>query len=203
MAAKDVMSIRLRLPGIKVTGVQRDDTEALEVAVQALGATIGCRACGHKTRSVHQVTPTKVRDLAVLGRRTTLVWQRRRFICGSCGSTTTETHPQLDGHLTLRLRRALVGEVVEATVAAVARRHRLGWYQVMAVVLSAAALVCARRCHQRTRVLMIDEKALVKGHNGFSTILSDGESGKVIAVLEGRSEVVVPSSSPCSRHAGA
>lgn len=181
------MPIRLGLPGIKVSGVLRDDTEALEVGVQIIQATIRCGSCGRKTRRVHQLSTTKVRDLPAFGRRTTLVWARRRFICGACGSTTTETHPQLEGRLTGRLRRALVAEVVDSTVAAVARRHGLSWYQVMAVVLVAATLVGFHRRHSRVRVLMIDEKALVKGHNGFSTILSDGESAKVITVLEGRS----------------
>lgn len=99
--------------------------------------------------------------------------------------------PQLDGHLSIRLRRELVAEVVDSTVAAVARRHGLSWYQVMTVVLATAGLLFWRRRHQHSRVLMIDEKALVKGHSGFSTIVSDGESGKVIAVLEGRSEAVL------------
>ncbi|MGH9072205.1 MAG: ISL3 family transposase [Acidimicrobiales bacterium] len=191
MSTSDVIPIRLRLPGIKVTKLLRDDTEALEVAVETICASIRCKDCGHKTRTVHQVTPTRVRDLPVLGRRTTLVWARRRFRCGSCGATTTESHPQLDGHLTIRLRRELVAEVVDSTVAAVARRHDLSWYQVMAVVLASATVLFWRRRHEHTRVLMIDEKALVKGHNGFSTIVSDGESGKVIAVLEGRSEAVL------------
>ncbi len=185
MAAKDVIPIRPQLPGIKVTKLIRDDTEALEVAVEAIEGTIRCRACEKKTRQVHQVKATKVRDLPVFGRPTTLVWARRRFRCAACGTTTTEDHPQLDGHLTIRLRRALLGEVVDSTVAAVARRHHLSCYQVMAVVLAAAALVCFHRRHAFTRVLMIDEKALVKGHNGFWTIVSDGESGKVIAVLGG------------------
>ncbi len=66
MTAKDVIPIRLQLPGIKVTKLIRDDTEALEVAVEAIEGTIRCRACGKKTRQVHQVKATKVRDLPVL-----------------------------------------------------------------------------------------------------------------------------------------
>jgi transposase len=99
VTALDVLPIRLRLPGIKVSEVIRDDTEAIEVGVETIEATIRCKDCGHKTRQVHQVKATKVRDLPVLGRPTTLVWARRRFICRSCGSTTTEAHPQLDGRL--------------------------------------------------------------------------------------------------------
>ena len=73
MTALDVMSIRLRLPGIKVTGVLREDLDALEVGVETIQATIRCKDCGRKTRAVHQRIPTKVRDLPVLGRPTTLV----------------------------------------------------------------------------------------------------------------------------------
>lgn len=86
MTALDVMPIRLRLPGIKVTAVLREDLDALEVGVETIQATIRCKDCGRKTRSVHQRIPTKVRDLPVLGRPTTLVWARRRFICRACGN---------------------------------------------------------------------------------------------------------------------
>jgi len=132
-----------------------------------------------------------VRDLPYGGRPTTLVWHRRRFICRRCATTTTESHPQITGHLTNRLRAALVAEVRDSTVAAAARRHHLGWHQVMAVVADYATIVFYRRRRVACRVLMVDEKSLVKGHWGFSTIVSNGDTGAVVAVLPGRSEAVL------------
>ena len=140
---------------------------------------------------MHETKKVRVRDLPFGGRPTTLVWHRRRFLCRRCGTTTTEAHPQVTGHLTNRLRASLVAEVRDSTVAAAARRHGLGWHQVMAVVLDYAVIVFFRRRRVLCRVLAVDEKSLVKGHGGFSTIVSDAETGTVIAVLAGRSDAVL------------
>lgn len=191
MAATDAMTIRLHLHSIRVLGVVEDLPERLVVAVAAITGWLHCSACGFKTRTVHQTTKVAVRDLPHGGRPTTLEWHRRRFVCRRCGTTTVESHPQITGHLTNRLRASVVAEVRDSTVSAVARRHGLGWHQVMAVVLVYAEIVFFRRRRVACRVLMVDEKALVKGHWGFSTIVSDGDSGAVIAVLPGRSQAVL------------
>ena len=75
----------------------------------------------------------------------------------------------------------------DSTVAPTARLHGLGWHQVMAVLLAYTQVVFFRRRRVACRVVMVDEKALVKGHWGFSTIVSDGDTGAVVAVLAGRS----------------
>jgi transposase len=191
VAAPDVMAVRLHLPATRVLEVLEDLPERLVVAVVAVAGWVRCWACGYKTRAVHQTTKVRVRDLPVGGRPTTLVWHRRRFRCRRCGTTTTESHPHIRGHLTNRLRAALVAEVRDSTVAAAARRHGLGWHQVMAVVADYATALFFSRRRMRCRVLMVDEKSLVKGHGGFSTIVSDGETGAVVAVLPGRSEAVL------------
>lgn len=191
MAALDVMTIRLHLPKTRVVEVVEDLPEALVVAIVAIAGWVRCSACGHKTRTVHQTKKVAVRDLPFGGRPTTLVWHRRRFLCRRCGTTTTEPHPQVTGHLTNRMRAALVAEVRDSTVAATARRHGLGWHQVMAVVLEFATVVFFRRRRVRCRVLCVDEKSLLKGHGGFSTIVSDAETGAVVAVLPGRSDRVL------------
>ena len=185
------MTIRLHLPATRVVGVVEDLPERLVVAISAVAGWVRCSSCGFKTRTVHQTTKVAVRDRPFGGRPTTLSWHRRRFLCRRCGTTTTETHPQISGHLTNRLRATLVAEVRDSTVAAVARRHGLSWHRVMAVVLDYAVVVFFRRRRVRCRVLAVDEKSLVKGHGGFSTIVSDVETGAVVAVLPGRSDRVL------------
>lgn len=91
MAALDVMTIRLHLPKTRVVEVVEDLPEALVVAIIAIAGWMRCSACGFKTRTVHQTKKVTVRDLPVGGRRMTLVWHRRRFLCRRCGTTTTET----------------------------------------------------------------------------------------------------------------
>lgn len=46
-------------------------------------------------------------------------------------------------------------------MAATARRHRLSWHAVMALVATAAEVVSLRRRRQPCRVLTVDEKSLV------------------------------------------
>ncbi len=187
MAAVDSMRVRLHLPGIRVLEVVEDLPERLVIAVVVAASVLRCGRCGARTRRVHQTTKVKVRDLPVLGRPTTLVWHKRRVRCRACGATTTESYDGFRGRLTARFRRAILTEVVASTVNAVRRRHGLSWWQVMEVITEQVAHLQRRRARRAVRVLCIDEKRLVKGHGPFSTIVSDGERGCVITVIEGRS----------------
>jgi transposase len=123
----------------------------------------------------------------VSGRPTTLVWLRRRFICDRCGATTSERHGQFGHRVTNRMAAALFVEVTRSTVNAVREAHGLGWHLVMGIVQARVAILAARRRVRYCRVLCIDEKRLTKGHGPFSTILTDGDTGTVIGVIEGRS----------------
>ena len=84
-----------RMSGVRVTGVGVDTVERLEVEVESArgppipkpGEWSRCRHCGFRCYKVWDRRPKRVRDLGVSGRRTTLVWRRRRFECGNCGST--------------------------------------------------------------------------------------------------------------------
>ncbi len=60
-------------------------------------------------------------------------------------------------------------------------------------MIQVAAVAFFQRRRQKVRVLAIDEKSLVKGRGGFSTIVSNAETGAVIAVLPGRCEAVLAS----------
>lgn len=191
MAALDAMTIRLHLRAMRVLGVVEDLPERLVVAVVAVSRVIRCGDCGFKTARVHATRRVKVADLAVSGRPTTLVWHRRRFRCNNCGTTRSEPSPFVAGHLTPRLARAVTRDVAHMTVAAVARRYGLSWHRVMALVLAEGALLARHRRRRPCRVLLVDEKSMRKGRGQFSTILVDGDRGRVIAVLAGRSAEVL------------
>ncbi len=191
MAFMDVMTIRLHLRAMRVLDVMEDLPERLVVAVRASQSWLRCGACGHKTHTVHETRKVAVSDLAVGGRPTTLVWHRRRFACNACGERTTEGHPAIEGRITTRKARAVVADVAVMSVAEVARRHGLSWHKVMELVHGHAVLVGRHRRRRLTRVVVIDEKSTHKGHHDFVTIVSDGETGAVIAVLEGRSGPVL------------
>jgi transposase len=185
------MTIRLHLRAMRVLEVVEDLPERLVVAVVAISSVIRCGDCGFKTKRVHATRKVKVADLPVSGRPVTLVWHRRRFRCGNCGTTTTESHPFIGHRMTQRLARAVVRNLRDMTVLAVARRYGLSWHRVMGLVAAEGRLLARHRRRRPCRVLLVDEKSMRKGQGQYSTILVDGDRGRVVAVLEGRSADVL------------
>ena len=106
-------------------------------------------------RRVHDRRAKKVRDLEVSGRRTTLVWSRRRMVCGNCAGRFLEDHPAFEGGLTPRLARALVADAKVMTLRAAARRRGVGWHRINALVRAWAHIVAERRRRERCRVLSV------------------------------------------------
>lgn len=121
----------LHVPGVKVLEVVEDTPSVLVIAVAVIRSGVRCAGCGFKTRRVHQMTTTRVRDCPAFGRPTTLVWHRRRFRCGNCGVTTTEGCAQFDRGLTLRFGRFLYDEVIASTINKVRKTHGLAWSVVI------------------------------------------------------------------------
>jgi transposase len=98
----------LGLEGVAVIAVQeRGDVVELEIEVEA-GAGV-CPHCGRASIVVKQRPVVRVRDLPIAGRRTCLRWRKRRFACGDCGRSFSETHPELPARqrVTRRFRRRL------------------------------------------------------------------------------------------------
>ena len=86
----DVVSVRLHLSGVRVLGVPVDDRARLWVEVEATRGWSRCPLCGFRRRKVWDGRVKRVRDLAVSGRRATLLWRRRRFWCSNCGGRHLE-----------------------------------------------------------------------------------------------------------------
>ena len=187
---RDVMSVRLWLPLMVVLGVVVDAPERLWVRVGSTVRRPACPDCGAPSGTVHDRREKRVRDLEVSGRPVTLLWDRRRMVCESCGRRFLEVHRAFEGPLTARLARRLVADAREMTVNAVARRHRVGWHLVMALVIAYAGLVGDHRRRRRCRVLLVDETSIRKRHR-YVTVLVNGDTGEVLAMVPHRSEAAL------------
>lgn len=183
--APDSMRVRLHLRLIRVLMVLVDTTSRLEVEVISTRSWSRCPSCGFKTRTVHDTRRRKIRDLPVSGRRVTLVWLRRRFVCSNCDERHLETHPEFEGGLTRRLARQLVADAKVMSIRAVVRRHGLDWHLIQSLVTSWAALVAEHRRARRCAVLLVDETSMRKRHR-YVTVLQDGDTGQILAMVEHR-----------------
>ena len=183
--APDTMRVRLHLRLIRVLTVLVDTIDRLEIEVTSTRSWSRCPHCGFKTRTVHDRRRRKIRDLPVSGRRTTLVWVRRRFSCDNCDERHLEIHTEFEGGLTRRLARGLVADAKVMSIRAVVRRHGLDWHLIQNLVTAWSALVAEHRRSRRCRVLLVDETSMRKRHR-YVTVIQDGETGQILAMVEHR-----------------
>ena len=181
----DVMRVRLHLRGVRVTGVVVDTPAELVVGVVSVRKLSSCPFCGRSCRRVHDRRRREIRDLEHGGRPTVLLWTQRRFVCNNCGKRHMETHPQFEGGLTRRLARRLVQDAQVMPIAAVSRRHRVGWHLVMGLVSDWSGLIQDHRRKQSCRVLLIDETSIRKRHR-YVTVILNGDTGELLDMIEGR-----------------
>ena len=183
----DLMQVRLHLSGIRVLRVGVDSVDRLEVEVESTRDWSRCRHCGFRCRKVWDRRPKRVRDLEVSGRRTTLVWRRRRFECGNCGERHLEDHAQFQGGLSRRLARRLVRDARVMSIRAMARHHGVGWHRIMGLVRVHSTRVAERRRARPCRVLLVDETSIRRRHR-YVTVVASRDSGKVLAMIPGRTK---------------
>ncbi len=186
--ASDVMSVRLHLPQIRVLGVVEDTAARLVVSVESTLRRLRCPMCGFMCRRVHDRRGKKVQGLEVSGRRTTLVWSRRRMVCDSCDSRFLEDHAAFEGALTARLARALVSDAKVMTLRAAARRRGVGWHKINALVRAWAGIVAERRRSERCRVLLVDETSI---RRRCVTVIVNADTNKTLAMVPHRSSAAL------------
>ena len=183
----DLMSVRLHLKGVRVLKVMVDTVDRLVVGVESAREWSRCPHCGFRCSKVWDRRAKRIRDLGVSGRRTTLVWRRRRFWCGNCEERHLEDHAQFGAGLTRRFARRLVKDARVMSIRAVSRHHGVGWHRIMGLVRAESARVAKRRRARPVRVLLVDETSIRRRHR-YVTVVACGESGKVLAMIPGRTK---------------
>ena len=98
----DDTTLPLRLRRVRVITVLENTPTRLKAEIRSGWSVSRRPPCGHKCRRVHDTRPRPVRDMVITGRRMTLVWQRRRFVCDDCGARHLESHPDFEGNPTRR-----------------------------------------------------------------------------------------------------
>ena len=188
--ASDVIRVRLHLRQVRVLAVVVDTPEELGVRVESTVSRPRCLHCGFKCHRVHDVREREVRDLEVSGRRTVLVWMRRRFSCGNCGERFLEEHFEFDGRLTRRLAHRLVADAQVMTIRAVARRHGVSWSVINTLVRAWSGLIAEHRRSRRCSVLLVDETSMRKRHR-YVTVIVNADTNKTLAMIEHRSSAAL------------
>ena len=186
---EDVITVRLRLAGLRVLGT-RETGRWIEVVGQYAGEEAICPGCGRSTWQVHQWHLQRKRDARLWGKEVWLALFKRRFRCRQCRKVFMEPDPACGSkrRTTSRLRQTVARRAREATVRSVAREEGVSEGLVERSWLEMHSIVSAP---SQPHVFLGLDGFCVRRPGRMWTGMWDLESGKAVAVVPGERQVDV------------
>ena len=174
--------------GWKVSRVEFSESDkAYHVHVARTSrAALRCPECGARVPGYDTVL-RKWRHLDACEHQLYLVCEVPRVNCAAHGKRMIELPwAEKGSRYTALFETYVIRLLKEASVSAVSRQAGLGWKAVSGLIKRATERGLARRGPEAFRHLMVDETSFRKGHR-YVTVVSDGDSGRVLYVGLGRS----------------
>lgn len=189
---QEAINATLDLDGLEVLGTSVS-AEGVEFVIQSTLEAGSCRRCGGIAAEPKERPQVLVRDLSVSGHPVMLRWVKRRWRCGYCTATWTETHPQIPARsrMTVRFKVHLATQAIrERNFSQVAAAEGVSYDTVARAHRARAELLERERAKPPPRLLAVDEAAIRKGHS-YCTVISDPERRYVLDSLPGRGGVAL------------
>jgi transposase len=153
---------------------------------------VECIYCGKKTAKLHQNNALTLRDLPFGEQAVYLKINRRQMRCEKCGKKFTE---ELNGmpkkrRYTDRFRKKIVAEVLNSDIKNTAERNGVSEQEIETMLKDLGEeLITAKP--KELKKLGMDEIAMIKGQGNYYTVLVNIETGKMIGLVEKRTEEVL------------
>jgi len=167
---------------------QEKENKRVTVQVAYSSAVFACPKC-RRDASLHDVRKRTVRHLDSCEYETYLEISYPRIICPKCGKQTLiPPFAAASSRFTNAFENRVIELCMSATVQKVAKDLKLNWHVIEGIKERAFKRGAARQYRKpktKVRHLGIDETSFRKHHN-YSTIVSDADSGCVLASLDGR-----------------
>lgn len=183
----EAINATLDLDGLEVLGTSVTD-DGIEFVVQSRFEAGSCRRCGGIAAEPKERPHVLVRDLSVSGQPVVLRWIKRRWRCGYCALTWTESHEEIPprARMTVRFKAHLAQQAIrEKNFSQVAAAEGVSYDTVARAHHARADLLERGRTTPPLRIVAIDEAAVRKGHS-YCTVISDPEHRYVVDSLRGR-----------------
>ena len=148
---------------------------------------LACPQCD-ATMGGNRTSPHVARDLPIGWARSVLVcYPARQGRCRRCGTVATIHPPGIDSRrrATVRLMRYVAALAVHMPVSAIARFIPISDDALRRWDKHVLASLLAPPDLDNLRLLMVDEKAIGKGHH-YVTVVLNGETGDLLHLKEGR-----------------
>ena len=179
----------LNLKGTSIQGYLHLENIGIVCRIESKNQKATCPHCGLESDKLHQNHRHLVKDLPISGQPVYLQVNRRQFKCDNCRKPFSE---ELDfvakkRTYTKRLAENILEQLKEGDILNVSRRNDVTEEEIQRMLEDIAEEITEPDLSKLKR-LGIDEIALVKGQKNYCAVLVNLDTGKLIAILEKRTQ---------------
>jgi len=179
----------LNLEGTSIQGYRHLENVGIVFRIESKKKKAICPRCGLESDKLHQNHRHLVKDLPLSGQPVYLQVNRRQFKCDNCQKPFSE---ELDfvaskRTYTKRLAENILEQLKSGDILNVSRRNDVTEEEIQRMLEDIAEEITEPDLSELKR-LGIDEIALVKGQKNYCAVLVNLDTGKLIAILEKRTQ---------------
>ncbi|BAG00651.1 ISL3-like element ISMae36 family transposase [Microcystis aeruginosa] len=179
----------LNLKGTCIQGYLHLENIGIVCRIESKNQKATCPRCGLESDKLHQNHRHLVKDLPISGQPVYLQINRRQFKCDNCQRPLSE---ELDfvakkRTYTKRLAANILEQLKEGDILNVSRINDVTEEEIQRMIEDIAEEITEPDLSELKR-LGIDEIALVKGQKNYCAVLVNLDTGKLIAILEKRTQ---------------
>lgn len=186
------MDYTTRLLGLEDAEIKelRENDQEVQIEFRLPRCEQACPACGAKTQKIHDYRYRKIRNLDIVGRRLTLIYERRRYACQECGKRFSEKCSFVGKYQRISMRHTMkIAEML---------RHRISVKKIAECTSSSISSVqrilsCMAfpRPNLLPTAISFDEFKGNAGGEKFQCIITDAINHKVLDILPERTSAVL------------
>lgn len=179
----------LNLKGTSIQGYLHLENIGIVCRIESKNQKATCPHCGLESDKLHQNHRHLVKDLPISGQPVYLQVNRRQFKCDNCRKPFSEElhFVAKKRTYTKRLAENILEQLKEGDILNVSRRNDVTEEEIQRMVEDIAEEITEPDLSKLKR-LGIDEIALVKGQKNYCAVLVNLDTGKLIAILEKRTQ---------------
>ncbi|ARI79580.1 hypothetical protein BH695_0299 [Microcystis aeruginosa PCC 7806SL] len=179
----------LNLKGTSIQGYLHLENIGIVCQIESKNQKAICPRCGLESDKLHQNHRHLVKDLPLSGQPVYLQVNRRQFKCDNCRKPFSEELDFVAKKRTYmkRLAENILEQLKEGDILNVSRRNDVTEEEIQRMIEDIVEEITETDLSKLKR-LGIDEIALVKGQKNYCAVLVNLDTGKLIAILEKRTQ---------------
>jgi transposase len=187
-----LMTQILNLEGVYVLNYSIIENIGIFVSVEEENKDAICPNCQRVTRKIHKNIDATIQDISMGNQDVFLKVNRPQMRCKHCNHKFTKTLSFADkgAHYTKRFGEKIIKEVLNSDIRNTAKNNNISEQQIETMLKHLYEEVRQEK-PQGLRKLGIDEIAFVKGQKNYCVVLVNLETGKIVGMVEKRTEEVL------------